>query len=670
MTISEQRVQCIEDQNPQRQFRFEVSNEEIPTFTPRTKLYSLEPCEDGTPWVEGLSGYLVRLADEHHVKVGDLIGRILSEVENPYGNILPPAERRLAAATTRHDLPRYDYTVNGATGIAERMAFALEELTGLRNLRAMTFVPYRSVLWAFAFNEKRSWCPVCLHEWRANNTVVYEPLFWTCATTKTCPIHCCSLASTCPQCKHSVAGIAVGSRIGYCGRCGIWLGREREALGTCQTEADAESLSEQSQIIDLIRMIPRIQPERSQTNWRQSLQIAIDTVANGSVGTFAKYLQMDDSTIVAWLEGRWVPRVASALRISSALGVELSCLFGPSPLSATQLEAAQQTVANTDATRVRYDRDQEQMRAELASSLKREVPETLTEVAQRLGLKGPSRLRRADPDAAQAIVERFMTLRGKRPHHWSNKDSARRSARARLIREIGSEIPRSIEQLATNLGVHVSTLQYHFPELCLRLKARREEAENRERAVIAVAMSSAAEEIPPPTIAEMRTRLNHGVTMLKSCAPAAYQLIVERGAMAEQIRRAELGRRMEMALEENPPPKLREVIERLGTNGNFMRVHHPDLVRKVATRFREYEADEKKERQATVVNAIQVVVNDLRAVGISPTHRQIRERLERLAINYSPWGFSSLIARAVKMPQGPKEDASVRSTSANSGGAV
>lgn len=662
MTMSEQPVQCIEDQSHQHPCRLEVGNEEIPTFSPRTKLYSLEPCKDGTPWVEGLSGYLVRLADEHHVRVGDLIGRILSKVENPHGNVLAPANRSLAAATTRQDLPRYDYSINGATGIAERMAFALEELTGIRNLRAMTFLPYRSVLWAFAFNEKRSWCPVCLHEWRANNTVVYEPLLWTCATTKTCPIHCCALASTCPQCKR-VAGISVGSRIGYCDRCGIWLGQELQALGTCQTEADAESLSEQSQIIDLIRMMPRIQSEISQTNWKQSLRIAIDTVANGSVGTFAEYLKMDESTVVAWLEGRWVPRVASALTVSSALGVGLSCLFGPSPLSPTQLDAAKQRVAKTDATKVRYYRDQEQMKAELASSLKREVPETLTEVAQRLGLKGPSRLRRADPDAAHAIVDRFMTLRGKRRHQPFNKGCARKS----LIREISAEMPRSKDQLATDLGVHSKTLQYHFPELCLRLKAKRKEAVDRERASIGIAMSSAAEEIPPPTIAEMRTRLGCGGKMLKSCAPAAYQQIIERGAMAEKIKRAELGRRMEMALEENPPPKLREVIKRLETNGNFMRLHHPDLVRKVATRFREYEADRKKRRQATVVNAIQVVVNDLRVAGICPSHRQIRERL---ATNYSAWKLSRLIADAIKMPQGPKEDASVRSISANGGGTV
>lgn len=165
-------------------------------------------------------------------------------------------------------------------------------------------------------------------------------------------------------------------------------------------------------------------------------------------------------------------------------------------------------------------------------------------------------------------------------------------------------------------------------------------------------MGSAVEETPPPTVAELCARLGHGDQMLRHWAPALYRKIVERGTANEQIRTAELGRRMEMALEEDPPPTVQEVTQRLGTNAPFMRRHHPDLVHKVARRFREYEADRKKTRQAKVVDAIQDVVSDLRVAGIPPSYTQIRLRL-RLATDYNEWDLTSLIAEAMETLNGP-----------------
>lgn len=45
---------------------------------PRSRLYALEPIGVGTPFVESLSSYVIRLADAHAVSVGDLVGRELS----------------------------------------------------------------------------------------------------------------------------------------------------------------------------------------------------------------------------------------------------------------------------------------------------------------------------------------------------------------------------------------------------------------------------------------------------------------------------------------------------------------------------------------------------------------------------------------------------------------
>ena len=48
-----------------------------PPLPPRSRLYRLEPIGIGTPWVEGLTSYVMRLAVAHAVSVGDLLGREL-----------------------------------------------------------------------------------------------------------------------------------------------------------------------------------------------------------------------------------------------------------------------------------------------------------------------------------------------------------------------------------------------------------------------------------------------------------------------------------------------------------------------------------------------------------------------------------------------------------------
>ncbi|MDB9512090.1 TniQ family protein [Kamptonema animale CS-326] len=48
-------------------------NVQKPAIPPRSRFYHLEPIGVGTPYVESLAGYLIRLAQEHCVNVGQLI---------------------------------------------------------------------------------------------------------------------------------------------------------------------------------------------------------------------------------------------------------------------------------------------------------------------------------------------------------------------------------------------------------------------------------------------------------------------------------------------------------------------------------------------------------------------------------------------------------------------
>src|SRR5438876_2009939 len=72
---------------------FESWSLSSPPVPPRSQLYSLQPVGVGTGMVESLTGYLARLAEAHSVSVGDLVGRLLSDVASPKGGFAPAGAR-------------------------------------------------------------------------------------------------------------------------------------------------------------------------------------------------------------------------------------------------------------------------------------------------------------------------------------------------------------------------------------------------------------------------------------------------------------------------------------------------------------------------------------------------------------------------------------------------
>ena len=362
------------------------SEEAIPQYPTRTTLYSLDPNRLGTAMVEGLSGYLADLAGEHSTRVGDLVGRVLLGIENPYGEVLPPCRRRRAATTSHHGFTQLNYIVNGTNRTAERMVFALEAATGRRDLRGLTFLAYEPVLRGFRFHKNRRWCPQCLTEWQTSQQNLYEPLLWTCATTLTCPIHGCPLASNCPKCCRTAGPITVGACIGYCDHCRAWLGGPAQPENNSSAVIGDEALWKQRQVICLIQHMPNFRPQDSMSGWPSKLRSLIEATTNGSINAFARHVRLDIATIQGWLEDKWIPHVDSAMRISLALGINLWSLVTDSPLSASELDTARESRAKSDLQFQKRQREAERINTELERSLSGPVPETLATITGRLGV--------------------------------------------------------------------------------------------------------------------------------------------------------------------------------------------------------------------------------------------------------------------------------------------
>jgi hypothetical protein len=171
---------------------FESWDLTAPVVPPRARFYPLEPIGVGTPLVEDLTGYLLRLAEAHAVSVADLteelhrcarIARPGSGIEKgyPYGLL--------------------SYSANGVEASATKWAHALNAATLRSDLQNLTLLAFEGFLCSLSlFRRFRAWCPACFEEWWTSDRSIYEPLLWSLTVARVCPYHWQPFVSICPRC--------------------------------------------------------------------------------------------------------------------------------------------------------------------------------------------------------------------------------------------------------------------------------------------------------------------------------------------------------------------------------------------------------------------------------------------------------------------------------------
>ena len=286
----------------QMQQPFESWSLSSPPVPPRSQLYSLQPVGVGTGMVESLTGYVARLAEAHSVSVGDLVGRLLSDLANPKGGIVTSAAR--AARVGGHGFRACNYAINGVADRAAKWVDALEAATTRRDLRCLTLLAFRHALPGHLFRQRRAWCDLCLEQWRANGQIVYEPLLWTIEVSSHCTVHARPLTGICRHCARSLSPLGVFSRPGYCELCDGWLGASDTAskqalLGSATAEEEVWS---STQVGGLLAMLPWVEPAAARESFRRNLVAYLDKVTGGNVLALAQHIRCSHSIIqsVGW----------------------------------------------------------------------------------------------------------------------------------------------------------------------------------------------------------------------------------------------------------------------------------------------------------------------------------------------------------------------------------
>jgi AraC-like DNA-binding protein len=505
----------------------------------RSMLYQLPPIAKGTPHVEGLSGYLNRLATRHSVTAVELIGLDVFPIDVAADENL--RERRRLFRWT-------GYLMDGSETHSQKWVNAVEQATMLSGLEALTLLPYTKIFNNSWLRRKRAWCALCFEAWRREGWEPYEPLVWSSRIYNVCTLHGICLEDTCHQCGKSWRPLSGRSRVGYCAWCQSWLGRSLETHVV--NVVDTYKLWCSHQISDLVSKMNLIKEPLARDSVSRALRSNLRLDAGMNLSTIADFTGCTRSALGWWIEGTVRPRLESFFRLCYALNCAPSkfffpCSVDPSPTN----EFSQLTEVSGPATglippaKMRPGRPKEASRVALfqpndadprnASYLKHALAlaektghyVALGELAKQLGYSSVKQIRRKFPDI-NPTLSRYRIIQ---------TESIQITIRERLRSALLQQPPPTLATIAAELNKSSSTALRAFePDLCERILAKREQwkREQLKRAGL---------------LLEAATKANLTVPLQHFCSRAGLSFFMISSYLPEHKRRYDQGYRGLMA---------------------------------------------------------------------------------------------------------------------------
>lgn len=539
---------------------------------PRSRLFHMEPIGVGTPFVESLSGYSTRLAEQHCITTNHLFANEIALHVNKPGTFNCSKSCNL-----------FSKTVNGTGGVVYDLIGAIEHLTLRRDLRFTTMISWKDAISSYSLTRKvRAWCPACYEDQLDAGAAVYDQLLWAIEAVSVCLRHQTRLELECPYCNRRQNQLAFRSRPGYCNRCMAWLGsrnRFGRHIGDAaeqSPEIDAETKIA-GRVGELLALTPSIRTTITTPVMVASLSKWLQDRYGGSSSAAWRLTPRKGEIIRAWIAGKYVPSLGNLLKISIALDISLTDLICASaheigsPEEVLKSDAPSQNLAGSE------------------------------EEAGQVSGKA-RRCRRID---------------------WSNPN-VMAEVEGKLLSALEETPPRSITSLCEEIRCNRLTLSKKFPRLSAKItkKARAYYSHRMDVERVGRVLKLACKEEPPPTIGEISRRLGRGcsVPSLKATFPQQYRAIVERHArFRRRFDYAAVEKVLRDSLGQEPPQSFPAICRRLGVLQMTVLRAHPETCALVRRRYVLYQREEIEKRRALVVEEIEANVKIMLQEGVRPT---------------------------------------------------
>lgn len=276
---------------------------------PRSRLIGHVPAGVGSGRCEGLIGYLVQLARAHHVNP-----RELARTE------LLPHCQRTGGMQYANFFSDYARTIHGVGPYAEDFLQVVERLTGRRDLRPMTLLPWQAVIpvnsAGFLAREVR-WCRHCLLEARVARECRPFPLVWSLGAYQVCGTHRTPLVSRCPSCGNAQPFIPYLPDQSHCSHCGQWLGFGWEEDGVAPTADGAVWAS--LALENLVAFGPHLGNEALSAAWRRCCIRLIGQYGKGAKKVASRALGLTPTAFNTWLVKGQKPSFPQLLQLCQRL---------------------------------------------------------------------------------------------------------------------------------------------------------------------------------------------------------------------------------------------------------------------------------------------------------------------------------------------------------------
>ncbi|HVB11460.1 MAG TPA: TniQ family protein [Bacillota bacterium] len=289
-------------------------------LVPRSRLYRLAPVGVGTPCVESLTSYLLRLSAAHSLTPGTLVTYELFPALDRPGIVARPA-----ATWLRRD----GHLVNGTGGTAQAVLQALARQTQRPDLASLTLRPWADVLAPLGLLRRtRAWCAACYADWEQTGAPTYEPLLWMLDSVRVCPQHGCPLTCRCPypDCRRELPVLSPRGRAGWCAACRRCLSRRASAMDAAGEEErqSAWHLWVAEMVGQLLAAAPTLQTRPSRQRFAGTLTAHMARVTGGDYGcrrAFTRLVGVRDNLLASWLSGEVLPTLDVVLRVCRRLGI-------------------------------------------------------------------------------------------------------------------------------------------------------------------------------------------------------------------------------------------------------------------------------------------------------------------------------------------------------------
>ncbi|WP_088892411.1 TniQ family protein [Leptolyngbya ohadii] len=543
-------------------------HDELATIPPRSRLFHLEPVGVGTPLVESLTSYFIRLADAHSVAPVNLIREVLPLFKDgKFQHVTYKAPTEVFNLST--------WALNGTSSRAIELVNSLQTLTARQDLRALTLLPLAGILNTSRdclFHKYRRWCPFCYEDWRVASKTIYEPLLWSIKHTDVCLKHKKQLQDRCPHCMKATQPLMGYSRPGCCAKCQNWLGIALESH-SCDDEVDTSNTLLWSLYVaaTLGEAIANASYEPSLFCRKivvSAISTYIENLSEGNMSRFCRLVDLPDRALREALTDGTPPMLQKLLKICHKLNIGLVDFLTAKSVSTNNLLSFQpapkkleEQLKRSIGKRV----DKEELQLILEAAVEENPPPLITEVVNRTHYIA-STVRNYFPELYESIKNRSG--------QWVDKPRIERI----IAEALEENPPPPLTTVAERTGFCVQTVRKYFSKECHRIIERVNQSRD-ER--IQAALIAAADENPPPALAEVARRLGYSgsSSYIRRVAPDACKIIIEHyNAHRNHLARLRI---------EHHIAEVKEVIERLSLLGKpftkytvKVNLQNPHIIRK------------------------------------------------------------------------------------------